>query len=111
MGARHHALHHFFRRGRKLSPQIRNILMGFPQVTTVANELGRPDDGTDPTGFFNNEFYVGLKPYNDAAWSGADPHQAGADRGRAEKAGGFPRASFSITPNRQRMPWTRPKPD
>jgi cobalt-zinc-cadmium resistance protein CzcA len=59
-----------FEEASKLSPQIRNILLSFPQVTTVANELGRPDDGTDPTGFFNNEFYVGLKPYSDKAWSG-----------------------------------------
>jgi heavy metal efflux system protein len=60
-----------FEEASKLSPQIRNILLGFPQVTKVANELGRPDDGTDPTGFFNNEFYVGLKPYSDASWSGS----------------------------------------
>jgi cobalt-zinc-cadmium resistance protein CzcA len=60
-----------FDQAAKLSPQIRNILLSFPQVTTVANELGRPDDGTDPTGFFNNEFYVGLKPYRDPAWRGA----------------------------------------
>ncbi len=57
-----------FEEASKLSPQIRNILLSFPQVTTVANELGRPDDGTDPTGFFNNEFYVGLRPYEDASW-------------------------------------------
>ena len=43
----------------------------FPQVTTVANELGRPDDGTDPIGFFNDEYFVGLKPYDDPAWSGS----------------------------------------
>jgi heavy metal efflux system protein len=55
----------------KLAPEIRRILMGFPQVTVVANELGRPDDGTDPTGFFNDEFYVGLKPYGDPAWRGS----------------------------------------
>jgi len=36
----------------------------------VGSELGRPDDGTDPTGFFNVEFYVGLKPYKDKSWSG-----------------------------------------
>ena len=30
--------------------------------------MGRPDDGTDPTGFFNDEFYVGLKPYSDSSW-------------------------------------------
>jgi cobalt-zinc-cadmium resistance protein CzcA len=39
-------------------------------VTVVGSELGRPDDGTDPTGFFNCEFYVGLKPYNDNSWHG-----------------------------------------
>ncbi len=52
----------------KISPEIRDILMSFPQVTTVASELGRPDDGTDPTGFFNDEFYVGLRPYNNSVW-------------------------------------------
>jgi cobalt-zinc-cadmium resistance protein CzcA len=60
-----------FDEASKLSPQIRDILRSFPQVTTVANELGRPDDGTDPTGFFNNEFYIGLKSYDDSAWQGA----------------------------------------
>jgi len=59
-----------FEEASRLSPQIRDILMSFPQVTTVANELGRPDDGTDPTGFYNNEFYVGLKPYSDKSWTG-----------------------------------------
>jgi cobalt-zinc-cadmium resistance protein CzcA len=59
-----------FEEASKLSPEIRDILLSFPQVTTVANELGRPDDATDPTGFFNNEFYVGLRPYDDQAWSG-----------------------------------------
>jgi cobalt-zinc-cadmium resistance protein CzcA len=54
----------------KIAPQIRNILMSYPQVTIVGSELGRPDDGTDPTGFFNCEFYVGLKPYRDKAWAG-----------------------------------------
>ena len=57
-----------FEEASKIAPQIRDILMSFPQVTVVGSELGRPDDGTDPTGFFNNEFYVGLKPYDDKAW-------------------------------------------
>ncbi len=52
----------------KFSPQVRNILMKYPMVTDVGSELGRPDDGTDSTGFFNDEFYVGLKPYNDSTW-------------------------------------------
>ncbi len=57
-----------FDEASKFSPQVRNILMSYPMVTQVGSELGRPDDGTDPTGFFNDEFYVGLKPYNDKAW-------------------------------------------
>ena len=59
-----------FEEAGKVAPQIRDILMSYPQVTVVASELGRPDDGTDPTGFFNCEFYVGLKPYKDKAWHG-----------------------------------------
>jgi cobalt-zinc-cadmium resistance protein CzcA len=63
-----------FEEASKLSPQIRNVLASFPQVTTVANELGRADDASDPTGFFNNEFYVGLKPYGDSAWKQGSIH-------------------------------------
>ena len=54
-----------FEEAAKFAPEIRNILNQYPMVTVVGSELGRPDDGTDPTGFFNCEFYVGLKPYND----------------------------------------------
>ncbi len=59
-----------FEESSKIVPQIRNILISYPQVTVVGSEHGRPDDGTDPTGFFNAEFYVGLKPYDDPAWKG-----------------------------------------
>jgi len=86
-----------FEEASALSPQIRNILMSFPQVTTVANELGRPDDGTDPTGFFNNEFYVGLKPYNDATWKGeihSKPELIGAVQ---KKLSAFPGIIFNYT--------------
>jgi cobalt-zinc-cadmium resistance protein CzcA len=58
----------------KIAPQLRDILMSYPQVTVVGSELGRPDDGTDPTGFFNCEFYVGLKAYDDKAWKQGDIH-------------------------------------
>jgi len=57
-----------FEEASRFSPQVRDILMQYPMVTDVGSELGRPDDGTDPTGFFNDEFYVGLKPYSDASW-------------------------------------------
>ncbi|HEV2222697.1 MAG TPA: CusA/CzcA family heavy metal efflux RND transporter [Candidatus Acidoferrales bacterium] len=57
-----------FEEASKFSPEVRHILMSYPMVTQVGSELGRPDDGTDPTGFFNDEFYVGLAPYGDKTW-------------------------------------------
>jgi heavy metal efflux system protein len=63
-----------FEDSAKFAPQVRNILSKYPQVTVVGSELGRTDDGTDPTGFFNCEFYVGLKPYDDASWKSGSIH-------------------------------------
>ena len=63
-----------FDEASRFSPQVRDILMRYPMVTDVGSELGRPDDGTDPTGFFNDEFYVGLKPYGDASWKSGRIH-------------------------------------
>ncbi len=86
-----------FEEASKLSPQIRNILMGFPQVTTVTNELGRPDDGTDPTGFFNNEFFVGLKPYSDSVWKGNIHSKPQLIDAIQEKLSAFPGIIFNYT--------------
>jgi cobalt-zinc-cadmium resistance protein CzcA len=86
-----------FEEASKLSPQIRNILLSFPQVTTVANELGRPDDGTDPTGFFNNEFYVGLKPYQDKVWSGPIHTKPELIEAVQKKLAVFPGVIFNYT--------------
>jgi len=63
-----------FEEAAKFAPKVRNLLIQYPMVTVTGSELGRPDDGTDPTGFFNCEFYVGLKPYNDKAWSQTSIH-------------------------------------
>ncbi len=86
-----------FEEASKLSPQIRDILQSFPQVTTVANELGRPDDGTDPTGFFNNEFYVGLKPYYDSAWGGTIRTKPLLIEAISQKLAAFPGVIFNYT--------------
>jgi len=42
--------------------QIRRVIKDFPEVETIISQHGRPDDGTDATGFFNAEFFVPLKP-------------------------------------------------
>ena len=86
-----------FEEASRLSPQIRDILASFPQVTTVANELGRPDDGTDPTGFFNNEFYVGLKPYSDSSWSGKITRKPQLIEALQKKFSAFPGVIFNYT--------------
>jgi heavy metal efflux system protein len=50
-----------FEEASRLVTQIRGIFKQFPEVVSVASQLGRPDDGTDPTSFFNAEFLVNLK--------------------------------------------------
>ncbi|HTB27225.1 MAG TPA: CusA/CzcA family heavy metal efflux RND transporter [Puia sp.] len=50
------------KKSSEVADQIRGMLMEFPQVKHVASQTGRPDDGTDVTGFYNNEFDVILYP-------------------------------------------------
>jgi cobalt-zinc-cadmium resistance protein CzcA len=51
-----------FDQAARLSSDVRGIFRQFPEVGSVVSQLGRPDDGTDPTSFFNAEFLVNLKP-------------------------------------------------
>lgn len=51
-----------------LMPKFRAMMRRYEPVTLVVSQLGRPDDGTDSTGFYNAEFLVNLKPYSD--WRG-----------------------------------------
>jgi heavy metal efflux system protein len=48
--------------GIRLMNQARVILCSFPEVPQCWSQVGRPDDGTDTTGFFNTEYFVDLKP-------------------------------------------------
>jgi cobalt-zinc-cadmium resistance protein CzcA len=84
-----------FDESAKIAPKVREILRSFPEVTTVASELGRPDDGTDPTGFFNVEFYVDLKPYSQ--WTGAYRNKAGLIEAINKKLESFPGINFNYT--------------
>ncbi|HEX4479342.1 MAG TPA: CusA/CzcA family heavy metal efflux RND transporter, partial [Rudaea sp.] len=84
-----------FDEAAKVAPKVRDILRSFPEVTTVASELGRPDDGTDSTGFFNVEFYVGLKPY--AKWTGAYHTKSELTEKINEKLAAFPGITFNYT--------------
>jgi cobalt-zinc-cadmium resistance protein CzcA len=48
--------------GIRVANQGRVLLCSFPEATECTSQVGRPDDGTDTTGFFNTEYFVGLKP-------------------------------------------------
>src|SRR5579859_5081288 len=48
--------------GTRLANQARVLLCSFPEVPQCTSQVGRPDDGTDTTGFFNTEYFVDLKP-------------------------------------------------
>ena len=84
-----------FDESAKIVPQVRAIIASFPEVTTVGSEHGRPDDGTDATGFFNAEFYVGLKPYSD--WRGPIRTKPQLIAALNDKLQTFPGITFNYT--------------
>jgi heavy metal efflux system protein len=51
--------------GMPIVNKMREILLRYPEVITVVSQHGRPDNGSDATGFFNAEFFVPLKPFDE----------------------------------------------
>lgn len=51
--------------GEPTAQAIRRDILKYPEVTAVLSAHGRPDDGTDATGFFNIEYFVPLKPFDE----------------------------------------------
>jgi cobalt-zinc-cadmium resistance protein CzcA len=49
-------------RQSEISREARKIMSTYPEVETIVNQIGRPDDGTDPAGYYNSEFFVPLLP-------------------------------------------------
>ncbi len=54
-----------FDQADRLTGEIRRLFRESPEVDTIVSQLGRPDDGTDPTSFFNGEFLANLKPQSE----------------------------------------------
>lgn len=48
--------------GTRIMNQARVMFAKFPEVRQVVSQVGRPDDGTDTTGFFNTEYFIDLRP-------------------------------------------------
>jgi len=51
--------------GMPIVNRLREILLNYPEVITVVSQHGRPDNGSDAAGFFNAEFFVPLKPFDE----------------------------------------------
>jgi cobalt-zinc-cadmium resistance protein CzcA len=77
--------------------QMRKIIKRYPEVVTAISQNGRPDDGTDATGFFNAEFYVPLKPFD--TWpSGVDKEKL-TDELNSKLESQFPGVEFNFSQN------------
>jgi heavy metal efflux system protein len=75
--------------------QMRRLMLEYPEVQSVVSQHGRPDDGTDATGFFNAEFFVPLKPAE--AWpSGTTKEKLTQDMTHA-LAQRFPGVEFNFS--------------
>jgi cobalt-zinc-cadmium resistance protein CzcA len=74
---------------------IRRIMRSYPETQTVVSQHGRPDDGTDATGFFNAEFFVPLKPFD--TWpAGVDKDRLVADM-TAKLTARYPGVDFNFS--------------
>ncbi|HYA59066.1 MAG TPA: efflux RND transporter permease subunit, partial [Burkholderiaceae bacterium] len=77
--------------------KMRRLIKSYPEVVTAVSQNGRPDDGTDPTGFFNAEFYVPLKPFDE--WpKGVDKAKLTHEMSEA-LAAQFPGVDFNFSQN------------
>jgi heavy metal efflux system protein len=77
--------------------QMRKIIKSYPEVVTAISQNGRPDDGTDATGFFNAEFYVPLSSFE--TWpSGVDKEKL-TDELNSKLESQFPGVEFNFSQN------------
>ena len=92
--------------GIRLANQAGVLLCSFPEVTQCTSQVGRPDDGTDTTGFFNTEYFVDLKPKEQ--WRpGVSPGQGRTDRRHEPRAGEDSRRRSGTSPSPSRTTWRR----
>jgi cobalt-zinc-cadmium resistance protein CzcA len=76
---------------------MRRMIKKYPEVVTVVSQNGRPDDGTDATGFFNAEFFVPLKP-SDSWPDGMDKEKLVGEM-TSELTDTFPGVEFNFSQN------------
>jgi cobalt-zinc-cadmium resistance protein CzcA len=77
--------------------RMRRVIGSYPEVITVVSQNGRPDDGTDATGFFNAEFYVPLKPAD--TWPGGIDKEKLTQQVNDALTAQFPGVEFNFSQN------------
>ena len=87
-----------FEYSAQLADEMRGILRSFPEVTQVVSQVGRPDDGTDPSTFNNLEFLVDLKPARE--WNQARDKN-GLIEQMHQKLARYPGIAFNFSQNIQ----------
>jgi cobalt-zinc-cadmium resistance protein CzcA len=75
--------------------RMREILRRYPEVETVVSQLGRPDDGTDVSGFSNIEIFAPLKPFD--TWPRGLTKEKLTEQLEAELSNAFPGVVFSFS--------------
>ncbi len=80
---------------RSAADQMRGILLHHPEITHVVSQVGRPDDGTDVTGFFNVELFAPLRP--ESQWGRGVTKDSLTDALSKELQTAFPGTTFSFS--------------
>ena len=75
--------------------QMRRVIGSYPEVATIVSQHGRPDDGTDATGFFNAEFFVPLRPFD--TWPAGIDKEALTKQMTDRLAQQFPGVDFNFS--------------
>lgn len=75
--------------------RMRTLIKSYPEVQTVISQDGRPDDGTDATGFFNAEFFVPLKPFD--TWPNGVDKEKLTEEINSKMQGQFPGVEFNFS--------------
>lgn len=86
--------------GQPYVNRMRAMIHSYPQVVTVVTQHGRPDDGTDPTGFFNVEFFAPLYPFKDRVhWPKGLTKAEVVEEMKQRLASEFPGVVFNFSQN------------
>ena len=75
--------------------RMRRLIKSYPEAETVVSQHGRPDDGTDATGFFNVEFFVPLKPFD--TWPKGLDKEKLTDEMKSQLEKQFPGVDFNFS--------------